>query len=106
MLGVCAGQSDADWLKLNAGQTGLYRVHYPDELWDRLTRVAARVIDDVPILPEVDFAGLLDDAWALNDAGGLPVHIFLNLTRCARGVLHVHTSSYSPACSTCSTMCW
>jgi hypothetical protein len=59
-------------------------VHYPDELWDRLTRVAARVIDDVPILPEVDFAGLLDDAWALNDAGGLPVHVFLNLTRCAR----------------------
>ena len=42
-----------DWLKLNAGQTGLYRVHYPDELWERLTLVAARVIDDVPIMPEV-----------------------------------------------------
>ncbi len=46
-------QGDADWLKLNAGQTGLYRVHYPDELWERLTIVAARVIDDVPIMPEV-----------------------------------------------------
>lgn len=46
-------QGDTDWLKLNAGQTGLYRVHYPDELWDRLTRVATRVIDDVPIMPEV-----------------------------------------------------
>ncbi|BDA42905.1 Aminopeptidase N [Coccomyxa sp. Obi] len=74
-------EGDTDWLKLNVGQTGLYRVHYPDELWERLTLVATRVIDDVPIMPEVDFAGLLDDAWALNDAGGLPVHVFLNLTR-------------------------
>jgi len=96
----CIEQSDADWLKLNAGQTGLYRVHYPDELWDRLTRVAARVIDDVPILPEVDFAGLLDDAWALNDAGGVPVHIFLNLTRCATGLLNAHI----PGCSSASSM--
>ncbi len=69
-------------MKLNAEQYGFYRVQYPDELWHRLTVVAARVVDDIPMLPEVEFAGLLDDAWALNDAGGLPIHIFLNLTRC------------------------
>ena len=68
-------------MKLNAEQYGFYRVQYPDELWRRLTLVAARVVDDVPMLPEVEFAGLLDDAWALNEAGGLPIHIFLNLTR-------------------------
>ena len=68
-------------MKLNAGQYGFYRVQYPDELWHRLTLVAARVVDEVPMLPEVEFAGLLDDAWALNEAGGLPIHIFLNLTR-------------------------
>ena len=74
-------QGDDDWVKLNAGQYGFYRVQYPDELWHRLTLVAARVVDEVPMLPEVEFAGLLDDAWALNEAGGLPIHIFLNLTR-------------------------
>lgn len=74
-------QGDTDWVKLNSGQYGFYRVQYPDVLWDRLTQVAARVVDEVPILEEVEFAGLLDDAWALNDAGGLPIHIFLNLTR-------------------------
>lgn len=68
-------------MKLNAEQYGFYRVQYPDELWRRLTLVAARVVDEVPMLPEVEFAGLLDDAWALNEAGGLPIHIFLNLTR-------------------------
>ena len=68
-------------MKLNAGQHGFYRVQYPEELWHRLTEVAARVVDKVPLLPEVEFAGLLDDAWALNDAGALPIHVFLNLTR-------------------------
>lgn len=68
-------------MKLNVEQYGFYRVQYPDALWHRLTEVAARVVDDIPMLPEVEFAGLLDDAWALNDAGGLPIHVFLNLTR-------------------------
>ena len=68
-------------MKLNVGQHGFYRVQYPEELWHRLTEVAARVVDEVPLLPEVEFAGLLDDAWALNDAGALPIHVFLNLTR-------------------------
>ena len=68
-------------MKLNAGQHGFYRVQYPEELWHQLTEVAARVVDEVPLLPEVEFAGLLDDAWALNDAGTLPIHVFLNFTR-------------------------
>ena len=74
-------QGDDDWVKLNVEQYGFYRVQYPDELWQRLTEVAARVVDDIPLLPEVEFAGLLGDAWALNDAGIVPVHTFLNLTR-------------------------
>lgn len=75
-------QGDDDWVKLNVEQYGFYRVQYPDELWQRLTEVAAHVVDDIPLLPEVEFAGLLADAWALNDAGIVPVHTFLNLTRC------------------------
>lgn len=74
-------QGDDDWVKLNVEQYGFYRVQYPDELWQRLTEVAAREVDDIPLLPEVEFAGLLGDAWALNDAGIVPVHTFLNLTR-------------------------
>lgn len=78
---MCLLQGEGDWVKLNAGQHGFYRVQYPEELWHRLTEVAARVVDEVPLLPEVEFAGLLDDAWALNDAGTLPIHVFLNFTR-------------------------
>ena len=74
-------QGEDDWVKLNAEQYGFYRVQYPDELWHRLTLVAARVVDDIPMLPEVEFAGLLDDARALTAAGGVPIHVLLNLTR-------------------------
>ena len=82
-MDAVGAQDDLDWVKLNAQQTGFYRVQYPQELWGRLTRVAGRVSAGVPILPPVDLAGLLDDAWALNLAGALPIHVFLNLTRSA-----------------------
>ena len=81
-------QSTTDWVKLNAGQTGFFRVQYPLPLWGSLIRAAGQVSEGEPALPAIDFAGLLDDAWALNLAGRLPIHVFLNLTRWG----HCHTA--------------
>lgn len=30
--------SDKSWIKMNAGQTGFYRVNYEKENWDKLVR--------------------------------------------------------------------
>ncbi len=82
-----ARQGEGDWVKLNAGQYGLYRVNYPQALWDRLAQVtvAARpdTAPEVPLLSADDFAGLLDDSFALAQAGLTPISNFLTLTRCA-----------------------
>lgn len=74
-----------EWVKANAGQTGAFRVAYAPELWARLA-VAAGVSPKpgqagAPGLPPADMAGLLDDAWALAEAGAAPISAFLNLTR-------------------------
>ena len=74
-----------EWVKANAGQTGAFRVAYAPELWARLA-AAARVSPKpgqagAPGLPPADVAGLLDDTWALAQAGAAPISAFLNLTR-------------------------
>ena len=56
--------NDGEWVKLNPGQSGLYRVAYSEELWRRLT---GAVRDGA--LPTVDRLGLIDDAFALARAG-------------------------------------
>ncbi len=52
------------WVKLNPGQSGLYRVAYSEELWRRLTGAV-----QAGALPTVDRLGLVDDAFALARAG-------------------------------------
>ncbi len=52
------------WVKINPGQSGFYRVAYPEDLWDRL--VSGIRDQQVPI---IDRLGLLDDAFALARAG-------------------------------------
>ncbi|MBI4460532.1 MAG: M1 family metallopeptidase, partial [Acidobacteria bacterium] len=58
--------TDGDWVKLNPGQSGFYRVAYPAELWERLAEAMR-----AGALPPVDRLGLLDDAFALARAGYL-----------------------------------
>src|SRR5436305_1097786 len=67
--------SEKDWIKVNAGQSGFYRVNYPSEEWDRLRRaVAAKELDTS------DRIGLQNDAYDLTRAGYLPATTFLELT--------------------------
>jgi puromycin-sensitive aminopeptidase len=78
-LGRARRPADADWIKVNAGQSGFYRVNYPPAEWDRLRRaVAARELD------APDRIGLQNDAYALTRAGYLPATTFLELTSASR----------------------
>jgi puromycin-sensitive aminopeptidase len=65
---------DNDWVKVNAGQAGFFRVSYPDAEWDRLRNAVASLS-----LPAVDRLGLQNDAYALMRAGRLPATVFLSM---------------------------
>src|SRR6266702_3411970 len=67
--------SPRDWIKVNAGQSGFYRVNYPPDEWDRLRRAVA-----AGELEARDRLGLQNDAYALTVAGYLPATSFLELT--------------------------
>lgn len=77
-------QDDSDWIKLNAGQYGLFRVNYPMSIWANLATAASSppAAGEAPAVPAEDLAGLLDDSWALAQAGETPINHFLDLTRC------------------------
>ena len=63
-----------DWLKVNAGQSGFFRVNYPTREWDKLREVVRRLE-----LPPIDRLGLQGDAYALSKAGYIPATLFLSL---------------------------
>ena len=65
----------SDWIKVNAGQTGFYRVNYEPEEWERLRAAVA-----AGELGPRDRLGLQNDAYALMRAGYLPATTFLELT--------------------------
>jgi puromycin-sensitive aminopeptidase len=69
-VSVEAGEND--WVKLNPGQSGFYRVAYPPDMMKRLTGAAQE-------LPTVDRLGLLDDAFALARAGYIKTSTALEL---------------------------
>ncbi len=62
------------WYKVNADQTGFYRVNYTNEDWQRL----APAISSLE-LPATDRLGIQNDAYALSRAGLLPITQFLEL---------------------------
>ena len=66
---------DQHWFKLNAEQSGFYRVAYSQELWKPLLAAVKR-----SEIPKIDRIGLLDDAWALSSAGYQRTSSALELT--------------------------
>ena len=74
LLTLPAARPAEDWYKVNADQTGFYRVNYTGEDWQRLApAVGARD------LPATDRLGIQNDAYALSRAGLLPITQFLEL---------------------------
>lgn len=78
-LGHSRRSPDEDWIKVNAGQSGFYRVNYPTDEWARLRRAVA-----AGELETRDRIGLQNDAYALTRAGYLPATTFLELTSAYR----------------------
>lgn len=70
------GPQGEGWIKLNAGQTGFFRVNYSPELWERL-----RPAIESRELPTADRLGLQADAFALMRGGYLPATRFLSLIK-------------------------
>lgn len=69
------------WIKVNARQYGYYRVNYAPELWEAAA-VAAGQRDEVsgsPVMRGVDYAGLIEDAFALSEAGELDATTWLTV---------------------------
>ena len=62
------------WIKLNPGQSGYYRVSYPEEVLAKLT--GALESGDLPI---IDTLGIIDDAWALARAGEIQTSAALDI---------------------------
>ena len=62
------------WFKVNAGQTGFYRVNLSSRDWDSLIPAVASLA-----LSDTDRLGLQNDAYALSRAGYLPISQFLAL---------------------------
>ncbi len=75
---------DIGWVKVNAGQTGFFRVNYDAEQWRRLGDAVAS-----KNLPATDRLGLQNDAYALMRAGALSPATFLALAENYRGETHV-----------------
>ena len=62
------------WIKVNARQTGFYRVQYEEDQWDRLIPAV-----ESAELPAADRLGLQADAYALARACLIPATRFLDL---------------------------
>ncbi|TLZ78879.1 MAG: M1 family metallopeptidase [Methanobacteriota archaeon] len=78
-LGRSRRTPDRDWIKVNAGQSGFYRVNYSQDEWGRLRRAVASRELDAP-----DRIGLQNDAYAMTRAGYLPATTFLEFTSAYR----------------------
>ena len=69
-----------EWIKLNVGQAGFYRVSYPEVLWKRLMPAILS-----GSLPPADRLGLQSDAFALARAGLCPTAQVFDLLMGYRG---------------------
>ncbi|XP_020715909.1 glutamyl aminopeptidase [Ceratitis capitata] len=67
-----------DWIKFNFDQTGLYRVNYPDALWQSL---ANELIENPETFSVGDRASILNDAFSLADATQLSYDIAFDLMK-------------------------
>ena len=68
-----------EWVKLNAGQYGFYRVNYTQPMWESLAAAAAVSYGARTVLGSEDLAGLLDDAYQLSKAGVLSITVYSDL---------------------------
>ncbi len=78
---VDLGKQESPWVKINAGQSGFYRVAYPAEMLARLA--GALQTGGLPD-PVIDALGILSDSLALARAGYLETSKVLELLEAVR----------------------
>uniref|UniRef100_A0A4W4GQ45 Aminopeptidase n=1 Tax=Electrophorus electricus TaxID=8005 RepID=A0A4W4GQ45_ELEEL len=66
-----------EWVMLNVNLTGYYRVNYDSENWERILE---QLRTDHQVIPEMNRAQIVDDAFNLARAGIIPVALALNTT--------------------------
>lgn len=76
--------SESDWIKLNPGQTSLYRVAYPKDMWRMLLYAV-----QMERLSPADRLGLVDDGLALARAGYMKTSQALDMIEA-----HYHENDY------------
>ncbi|NXP03367.1 AMPN Aminopeptidase, partial [Thinocorus orbignyianus] len=70
--------NDSNWLLLNLNVSGYFRVNYNQENWDRLL---TQLSTDRQVIPVINRAQIIDDAFNLARATHLNVTVALNTTR-------------------------
>ena len=80
--------NDVSWLKFNVGQTGYYRVNYPEEDWVSIAdllftwaKEARRIPSTMCPLPTADRVSLINDAFCLAAAHRISYSLALNMTK-------------------------
>ena len=74
MLPASSEKPVCDWVKINTGQTGFYRVNYSPSDWKKL-----RYAIENKLVTATDRLGIQNDAYALSKAGYIPSPQFLEL---------------------------
>ncbi|KAI8123265.1 Glutamyl aminopeptidase [Lucilia cuprina] len=67
-----------DWIKFNKDQVGYYRVNYPTDMWQSLTKA---LFENRGVFSVSDRAHLINDAFVLADAGQVDYSIALELSK-------------------------
>ncbi|NXP72549.1 AMPN Aminopeptidase, partial [Ramphastos sulfuratus] len=70
--------SDSNWLLLNLNVSGYFRVNYNLENWDQLLK---QLSNDYQLIPVINRAQIIDDAFNLARASYVNVTLALNTTR-------------------------
>ncbi|XP_069818787.1 aminopeptidase Q [Dendropsophus ebraccatus] len=70
--------SDKEWIVLNPNVTGYYKTNYDVKNWNSIAR---KLEEDIGPLPVVNRVQIMDDAFALANAGYMEYETTLNLTR-------------------------
>lgn len=72
IISPAAAQDDSVSALVNVGRWGFYRVRYDGEDWDAVVeavKLSNVTVETIGASFGGDIAGLLDDAWAVSDAG-------------------------------------
>ena len=85
-------EPESNWVKINPGQTGFFKVNYNDENWQLLHKAIAQ-----KLLPPADRVGLQNDAFSLSKSGLIPITRFLNI--CSAYIEETNAIVWQDLCS-------